>query len=294
MDAPPPKPQPPPLLELLAVAAPATVALLTQDHTDHHTREMQIALERRQLEQARAELVRRERALERREAELERARLQAEAARIAQHTPAGNAGRHQRRRRPAPPGSTTACGYDDNHQLRLLLPECITYAWCVAFYRASLDVRAEVSQARRSQYRRIARLPPYLGEKLDKAGVPFAALRFVAYGATLVEQEERARKILAGERPPRRMPRPEEPNASEPNKRRRGRPAYPRARPSERQKPRAAEQSSPIAQPHGDDVAARHATKLREFASAFAYHLITKRDPDSERADDVVEGEDPI
>ncbi|AUX35486.1 uncharacterized protein SOCE836_076790 [Sorangium cellulosum] len=237
MNAPPPKP--PPLLELLAAAAPAAVALLTQDHTDHHTREMQIALERCQLEQARAELVRRERALERGEAELERerARLQAEAARIAQHAPAGNAGRFQRRRRTAPPRSTTACGYDEKHQLRLLLPECITYAWCVAFYRAPLDVRAEVSQARRSQYRRIARLPPHLGEKLDKAGVPFDALRFVAYAATLVEQEERARKILAGERPPRRMPRPEEPNATEPNTRRRGRPAYPRARPSERQKP---------------------------------------------------------
>ncbi|WP_437965112.1 hypothetical protein WMF04_36480 [Sorangium sp. So ce260] len=94
----------------------------------------------------------------------ERARLQAEAARIAQHTPAGNAGPFQRRRRPAPPGSTTACGYDDKHQLRLLLPGRITYVWCVAFYPAPLDVRAEVSQARRSQYRRIARLPPYLGE----------------------------------------------------------------------------------------------------------------------------------
>ncbi len=118
----------------------------------------------------------------------------------------------------------------------------------------------------------------------------------MAYAATLVEQEERARKMLAGERPPRRMPPPEEPNASEPNKRRRGRPAYPRVRPSEKQKPRADGQSSPTAQPHGDDATEQQATKLREFASLFAYHLLSKSDPDSEaegeRADDLAE-EDP-
>ncbi|WP_159397020.1 hypothetical protein [Sorangium cellulosum] len=254
---------------------------------------MQIARERYQLEQARAELVRREQALERREAELarERERVHAEAERIAQHTPAGNGKGFQRRRRPAPPRFTAVCDYDENHRLRLLLPECITYAWCVAFHGAPRDVRAQVSHARRSQYARIARLPPLLGEALDKAGVPFDALRFVAYAATFVEQEERARKMLAGERAPRRMPTPEEPHASEPNKRRRGRPAYPRVRPSEKQKPRDDDQqSSPTAQAHGDDAAEQQVSRLREFASLFAYHVLTKCDPDSEaegeRADD--------
>ncbi|WP_437878383.1 hypothetical protein [Sorangium sp. So ce513] len=308
MNAPPAKPpQTPPLLEVLgaaapalAAAAPAVVELFAQDRTTSHEQEMKIARERYQLEQARAELVRRERALERREAELERERerLQAEAERLAQHTPAGNGGRFQRRRRPVPPRFTAAYGYDENHRLRLLLPECITYAWCVAFLGAPRDVRAQVSHARRSQYARIARLPPLLGEKLDKVGVPFDALRFVAYAGTVVEQEERARKMLAGERPPRRMPPAEELKASEPNQRRRGRPAYPRTRPDDRQKPRANDESSPTpAQPHGGDAAEQQATKLREFASLFAYHLLTKCDPDSEaegeRADDDVVEEDP-
>ncbi|WP_437692682.1 hypothetical protein [Sorangium sp. So ce176] len=304
MDAPPLKArQPPPLLEVLGAAAPALAAaapvvveLFAQDRTTSHAQEMQIARERSEIEQARAELVRREQALDRREAELgrERERLQAEAERIAQHAPAGNGGRFQRRRRPAPPRFAVACGYDDNHQLRLLLPECITYAWCVAFLGAPPDVRAQVSHARRSQYARIARLPPLLGEKLDKAGVPFDALRFVAYAATFVEQEERARKVLAGERPPRQMPPPED---SEPNKRRRGRPAYPRVRPNETQQPRADDQKNhPTARSQGDDAAKHQAAKLRESASLFAYHLLSKCDPDSEaegeRADDVVEHEE--
>ncbi|KYF91876.1 hypothetical protein BE20_13515 [Sorangium cellulosum] len=310
MDAPPPEPpQPRRLLEVLgaaapalAAAAPAVVELFAQDGNTRHAQEMQIARERYQIEQARAELVRRERALQRREAELERERerLQAEAERLAQHTPAGNEGRFQRRRRPVPPRFTAAYGYDENDRLRLLLPECITYAWCVAFHGAPREVRAQASHARRSQYARIiSRLPPLLGEKLDKAGVPFDALRFVAYAATFVEQEERARKMLAGERPPRRMPPPEEPMASKPNQRRRGRPAYPRVRPNETQQPQADDhKDSPTARTQGDAAAEQQATKLREFASLFAYHLLSKCDPDSEgedeRADDVVEdAEDP-
>ncbi|WP_437562932.1 hypothetical protein [Sorangium sp. So ce542] len=211
--------------------------------------------------------------------------------------PPATGGRFQRRRRPVPPRFTAVYGYDENGRLRLLLPECFTYAWCVAFHGAPRDVRAQVSHARRSQYARIARLPPLLGEKLDKAGVPFDALRFVAYAATFVEQEERARKMLAGERPPRRMPPPEEPTASESNKRRRGRPAYPRVGRNEMQQPRAAShKNGPAAQDQGD--AEQQATKLREFASLFAHHLLSKCDPDSEaedeRADDVVEdAEDP-
>ncbi|XXT15335.1 hypothetical protein WME94_34300 [Sorangium sp. So ce429] len=61
------------------------VKLLTEDRTDHYEQEMQVALERPQLEQGRLELARRERALERRAAELEREhkRLQEEAARLA-------------------------------------------------------------------------------------------------------------------------------------------------------------------------------------------------------------------
>ncbi|AUX39736.1 uncharacterized protein SOCE26_011310 [Sorangium cellulosum] len=296
-------PQPSPLVEALTAAAPALavglpliVKLLTQDRTDHDDQEMQVALERHQLEQGRLELALRERALERRAAELEREhkRLQEEAARLAP-TPDGKGGLFQRRRRPPPPRIVTTYGFDERHQERLLVPEFITYAWCAAFlYQTPRTARAQVSKARRSQYARIARLPPLLGEKLDKAGVPFYALRFVAYAETFVEQEERARKVLAGERPPRRMPQPpEEPKPSKATKRPRGRPAYPRAQPRDKNKPRADEQSSPTAQPHGDEDAEQQGTQLRELMSLLTLHFASKlegsSEPDNEGDDDLDE-----
>ena len=61
------------------------------------------------------------------------------------------------------------------------MPERITYAWCGAFCAAPAHVRAQVSQARQSQYRRIARIPFHLGNELDMAGVAFHAIRFVAW-----------------------------------------------------------------------------------------------------------------
>ncbi|WP_437618555.1 hypothetical protein [Sorangium sp. So ce1151] len=304
----PQPPQPSPLVQALTAAAPAlavglpvVVKLLTEDHTDHHAQEMQVALERHQLEQERRELARRERALERRAAELEREhkRLQEEAARLAP-TPADNGGRFQRRRRPPPPRFVTTYGFDDRHQERLLVPEFITYAWCAAFlYQTPPKVRAQVSKARRSQYARIARLPPLLGEKLDKAGVPFYALRFVAYAETVVEQEERARKVLAGERPPRRMsPPPEESKPSRATKRPRGRPAYPRAQPHDKNKPRADEQSSPTAQPHGDEAAEQQDTQLRELMSLLTLHFASKlegnSDPDNENAGEDLDEDAPL
>ncbi|XXX78281.1 hypothetical protein WMF30_05880 [Sorangium sp. So ce134] len=303
----PQPPQPSPLVQALTAAAPAlavglpvVVKLLTEDRSDHYEQEMQVALERHKLEQERRELAQRERALERRAAELEREhkRLQEEAARLAP-TPGGDGGRFQRRRRPPPPRFVTTYGFDERHQERLLVPEFITYAWCAAFwYQTPSKVRAQVSKARRSQYARIARLPPLLGEKLDKAGVPFYALRFVAYAETVVEQEERARKVLAGERPPRRMPPPpDEPKAAKATKRRRGRPAYPRAQPGEK-KPRADEQGSPTAQAHGDDAAEQQANQFDEIMSLIAFHLAGKlesnSDPDNESADDDLDEEAPL
>ncbi|WP_437635566.1 hypothetical protein [Sorangium sp. So ce854] len=301
-------PQPSPLIAALTAAAPAlavglpvVVKLLTENRTDHHEQEMQVALERHQLEQERLELARRERALERRAAELEREhkRLQEEAARLAT-APGGDGGRFQRRRRPPPPRFVTTYGFDERHQERLLVPEFITYAWCAAFwYQTPLNVRAQVSKARRSQYARIARLPPLPGEKLDKAGVPFYALCFVAYAETVVEQEERARKILAGERPPRRMPRrPEEPTPSRATKRPRGRPAYPRAQPRDKNKPRADEQSSLTAQSHGDEAAEKQDTQLRELMSLLTLHFASKlegnSDPDNESAGEDLDEDAPL
>ncbi|WP_437934508.1 hypothetical protein [Sorangium sp. So ce341] len=295
-------PQPSPVVGALTVAAkalPEVVALLTQDRAGHHQEQMLIARERYQLEQGRLELARRERALERRAAELERehTRLQEEAARLAP-TPGDNGGRFQRRRRPPPPRIVTTYGFDERHQERLLVPDFITYAWCAAFrYQTPPNVRAQVSKARRSQYARIARLPPLLGEKLDKAGVPFYALRFVAYATTVVEQEERARKVLAGERPPRRMPPPEEPQASKATKRRRGRPAYRRAQPSDKKSP-ANEQGSPTTQTQADDAADQQANQLHEVMSLFALHLASKlesdSDPDDESADDDLDEGAPL
>ncbi|WP_437996905.1 hypothetical protein WMF26_39165 [Sorangium sp. So ce185] len=217
-------------------------------------------------------------------------------------TPGAHARRH-RRTLPAPqeappPRIVTTYGFDERHQERLLVPEFITYAWCAAFwYQTPSKVRAQVSKARRSQYARIARLPPLLGEKLDKAGVPFYALRFVAYAETVLEQEERARKVLAGERPPRRMPPPPDEKAAKATKRRRGRPAYPRAQPGEK-KPRAEEQGSPTAQPHGDDATEQQANQFDEVMSLIAFHLAGKlesnSDPDNESADDDLDEEAPL
>ncbi|WP_437971057.1 hypothetical protein WMF04_17995 [Sorangium sp. So ce260] len=70
-------------------------------------------------------------------------------------------------------------------------------------------------------------------------------------------------------------------------------------RPNETQQPRADDQeNSPAARTQGDDAAEQQAAKLREFASLFAYHLLSRCDPDSEAEDehagDVVEdAEDP-
>lgn len=44
------------------------------------------------------------------------------------------------------------------------------------------------------------------------------------------------------------------------------------------------DQSSPTAQPRGDDAAEQKPTRGRELASLFAYHLVSERDPESEKA----------
>ncbi|WP_437665656.1 hypothetical protein [Sorangium sp. So ce1182] len=113
-----------------------------------------------------------------------------------------------------------------------------------------------------------------------------------------MEQQERARKVLAGERPPRRMPPPpDEPKASKATKRPRGRPAYPRAQPGEK-KARADEQGSPTAQAHGDDAAEQQANQFDEVISLIAFHLAGKlesnSDPDNESADDDLDEEAPL
>lgn len=78
----------------------------------------------------------------------------------------------------------------------------MVYARCTAFRSASPQQRAAVSsKGLRSQYTRIAHLPPWIGTPLDKAGVSYRVIRWVAYGNSYVEQQERFELAMKGEYP---------------------------------------------------------------------------------------------
>lgn len=100
----------------------------------------------------------------------------------------------------------------------------MAYADCCAYRVATPQQRAAVSsKARRSQYTRIAHLPPWLGEALDKAGIAYRWIRWVAYGDGAHEQQQRFDLVMAGEHPRdarRRLSKrrsPGIPKASKPN-----------------------------------------------------------------------------
>jgi hypothetical protein len=100
----------------------------------------------------------------------------------------------------------------------------LVYATCAAFRVATPQERAAVSSAaRRAQYTRIAHLSPWLGAALDKAGIAYRWIRWVAYGDGARAQQERFDLVMKGEHPrdarrrlsPRRSPGP--PKASTPS-----------------------------------------------------------------------------
>ncbi|XYI02065.1 hypothetical protein ACMHYB_20735 [Sorangium sp. So ce1128] len=196
------------LLPLVSDAAPGVVAgvtLLVDTLRDGAEEQQRRAAE---LERREAELRRREAALRSREAELERVRRQMaeEASRTAARAAPATRRRFERRAAGvAPPPCPYPIWTTDDDGPKLIVPERITYHWCVLFSLAPSQVRAQVSRQRRSQYRRVARLPVQMGEQLDAAGVPFYALRFVAYGEGQIEQERRCLLMLHGERPPREL-----------------------------------------------------------------------------------------
>jgi hypothetical protein len=53
----------------------------------------------------------------------------------------------------------------------------------------------------RAQYARIARLGSWLGTALDKAGIAYRWIRWVAYGDGAREQQERFALVMKGEHP---------------------------------------------------------------------------------------------
>jgi hypothetical protein len=78
----------------------------------------------------------------------------------------------------------------------------MVYATCCAFRVATPQERAAVSsKARRSQYTRIGRLPPWLGTALDDAGIAYRWIRWVAYADGFHAQQERFDRVMAGEHP---------------------------------------------------------------------------------------------
>lgn len=78
----------------------------------------------------------------------------------------------------------------------------LVYATCWAFRVATPQARAAVSSAaRRAQYTRIAHLPPWLGAALDKAGIAYRWIRWVAYGDGARAQQERFDLVMKGEQP---------------------------------------------------------------------------------------------
>jgi hypothetical protein len=199
-----------PLVPAVAPALVAGVALLADelgkaDATEQERREAD--LRRRE-----AELRSREAELRSREAELERVRRQLaeEASRAAAPATAATRRRLERYTTPAPP-----CPFPiwtmDGGEPKLIVPERITYEWCMFFIAAPRNARAQVSRQRQSQYRRVARMSMLMGEELDAAGVPFYGIRFVAYGQGPVEQERRFLLMINGERPPRELAPTERP-----------------------------------------------------------------------------------
>lgn len=78
----------------------------------------------------------------------------------------------------------------------------MNYAACCAFRVAPPAVRARVlSKSLRAQYARIARLGSWLGTALDKAGIAYRWIRWVAYGDGAREQQERFALVMKGEHP---------------------------------------------------------------------------------------------
>ena len=78
----------------------------------------------------------------------------------------------------------------------------MVYARCSAFRIATPQARAAVvSKARRSQYTRIAHLPPWLGMALDKAGIAYRWIRWVAYADGAHAQQQRFDLVMKGEHP---------------------------------------------------------------------------------------------
>ena len=78
----------------------------------------------------------------------------------------------------------------------------MVYATCCAFRVATPQERAAVSsRARRSQYTRIGRLPPWLGTALDEAGIAYRWVRWVAYAEGAHAQQERFDLVMASKHP---------------------------------------------------------------------------------------------
>jgi hypothetical protein len=73
--------------------------------------------------------------------------------------------------------------------------ERITYVWCCAFRSAHSDVRKKVSRQLRCQYLRVARLDPALGGELDRRGLAFRWLRWVAQAQGPAAQRERLSEL---------------------------------------------------------------------------------------------------
>ena len=78
----------------------------------------------------------------------------------------------------------------------------MVYATCCAFRVASPQERAAVSsKAQRAQYKRIGRLPPWLGIALDEAGIAYRWIRWVAYADGAHAQQGRFDLVMAGKHP---------------------------------------------------------------------------------------------
>jgi hypothetical protein len=78
----------------------------------------------------------------------------------------------------------------------------MVYATCCAFRVAPPQERAAVSsKARRAQYTRIGRLPPWLGIALDEAGIAYRWIRWVAYADGALAQQGRFDLVMKGEHP---------------------------------------------------------------------------------------------
>jgi hypothetical protein len=77
----------------------------------------------------------------------------------------------------------------------ILQRERVTYAWCCVFRAAHSDVRKKVSRQARCQYLRVARLDPTLGHELDRRGLAFRWIRWVAHAQGAAAQRERLNEL---------------------------------------------------------------------------------------------------